>query len=315
MKTGVRADARTPGSWIQVRLAFRIGTAGFALGTRCVAGRTFTARPVAFAARFTFAARTLAGRIATRGAIGTRALPGPVAFAAGLAITGPIRFTAGLAITGPVRFTAGFAFTGPVCFAAGFSVARAVGIAGTLAITRAIRVAWRFAVAGTARFRAHIGWRRRETFTWRRRESAVATTFAIEFPAGRRAVAQAIRRRQAIFGAHPRRRQQLFDGQLAVVIFVERAQRLRGHRNFVFGNDAVAVLVERGDDRRWRRPFPANGRTIGPVTAFAGRWSRRTIRRRLCSREARGKRECECDEGFVVFHDLVLVLFLVFCFV
>jgi hypothetical protein len=280
---------------IQVRLAFRIGTAGFAIGAGCVAGRTFaTGRLATLGARLTLGTRTFTGSIGARGIVTTRAVTGSLTIGAALTVAGTIRIGWPLSITGRTAFGAALtvarragrrieSLAGAIAFAAGFAISRAVGVAGT------------FSVAGSAR-------RRCEPITWgvtRRAETAFAVT-------GRaRAVAFAARAAG--------RRQQLVHGQLAVAIFVERAQRFRRAGDFILGDDAVAVLVERSDERRRRRPFTATGfagRDWRTLPVFTGGCGRAALRR-FCIRKARRQGERECDDGCSVFHGLGFVFVLV----
>jgi hypothetical protein len=112
------------------------------------------------------------------------------------------------------------------------------------------------------------------------------------------------------------RAEQFPNREFAAVIFGEFAKRFRCACNFVLGDHAVMVLVERGNDGRHVRPFTAAVFALGMVglrLAFAGGRSGRAALRLLCNRESRRQRERECDDGCVVFHGLVLLwLFVVF---
>jgi putative membrane-bound dehydrogenase-like protein len=312
---------------MQVRLAFRSGTAGFAIGTRRIAGRTFaTGRLATLGARLTLGTRTFTGRVAAGGIFTTRAVTGPLTVAAGFAITGTICIGRPLSVTRRIGFGAALtvargtfraraiagtltiagtigigwplsvarragrrieSFGGTISFTAGFAIARTVGVAGT------------FSVAGSTR-------RRGEPIT-RGITGRTETAFAVTRCAGR----------ATAFAAHAAGREQLVHGQLAVVILVERPQRIRRTRDFILGDEAVAVLVESGDERRRRRPFTATGfagRDWGTLPVFTGGYGRAALRL-LGIRKARRQGERECDDGCSVFHGVGFCLFsLLFAF-
>ncbi len=300
--------APTPGLWIQVMSAFRIGPAGFAFRLGCVACGTIPAgRFATLGARRTFGTRTFTGSIAARGTFGTRAITRLLAiarlvgFTARFAVTRTLGIAGLLAIAGPVCFTAGFAVTRLICIAGLLTIAGPVGFAAGLAVTRS---AWRRSEAARAfTFTGSAG---------RRAEIAAGSAFALHvWRRARRAVAGS---------AHALRwrRHQFVHRQFAVVIPVELAQRLGRAGDFVLGDDSVAVLVERGDDGRyrWHRAGTgAAGRTVELRAAFAGRRrSRRRAFRWLCERKTRRQGERERDDGCAVFHGLVLVRLFVLLF-
>ena len=78
-------------------------------------------------------------------------------------------------------------------------------------------------------------------FLWRRR--ALAVTF-----------------RAALTAAFRTWRTQFIRSQLAIAVFVQRAERGGGVVDFICVNHAVMIRVERGDDRRRGRTMPAHSR-------------------------------------------------------
>lgn len=101
-----------------------------------------------------------------------------------------------------------------------------------------------------------------------------------------------------------RRTEQGLDGELTAVFACEMAQCFGSTVDFIFGDDAVVIPVEHGDDRWEVRPF------VTPTLVLAvasGWWSGRASLRLLRERESCGQGERDCDDGCVVFHGLVLV--------
>jgi len=276
---------------IQAGLAFGIRGA-FAFRARAVAGRTL-------AAGRTIGTRTFAGSIAT-GLVATFAVARAVRISGTFAITRAAGFgthaVAGSVATGfvaafPVARSIRSVATPGLGIWATFrtrTVARAVAarLVTAFPIARAVWIAGAFAIAGT-------------TLRWRKTPARPAA-FA-------RPILRSAGRARAI-AAHShshslwRRAEQCLDREFAAVLARKVAERFRGVVNFLFGDDAVMIPVEHGDDgREVRQALHVSAR----AGAFARRRSRRTAFRLLCVREARGKRERERDDGCVVFHGLV----------
>ena len=265
--------------------AFGIGTARFAVGTRCVACGTLAAGLFATLGIWCTVAGCAVGLCVVAAGFTARGAFGTCAIAGLLAIARTVGFTAGCAVM------------------------RALGIAGPLTIARG--ACW---FAGVAVARGKIAC---ADFT-RRRSKAIARG------KGRRrgalsaiSLARSTGRREwgtiaiATHGARQRRRHEFIEGEFAVVIFVERAQRLGGAGDFVFGDHAIVIFVEGRDDGWHRRVLAsagATGRTVGQRTGFAGRRSRRGAFRRLCICQTRRQCEGERDDDWMRFHGLVFGL-------
>src|SRR5581483_5236295 len=91
--------------------------------------------------------------------------------------------------------------------------------------------------------------------------------------AGRLVSARTMTRRTAfaIGTALRRMRTQFIHRQFAIAVFVERAQRRRRVRDFVFVEHAVVVGVERGHHRRHGPATAGSARTARTAGAFAAR--------------------------------------------
>lgn len=167
--------APTPGPWIQVRLAFWIGTTGFAFGARCFAGRVIAA-----------------GRFAT---LGARLSFETRAFTRLLSIARTVGLAAWLAITRAIGISGTLSITWTVGLATGLSITRTIGIPGAIPFTGSIT--GRAQTAGTVAFAWRTGW-------WERRAVPIAAHGARrreQFVHGQLAVVVLVERAQRFGGA------------------------------------------------------------------------------------------------------------------
>lgn len=238
-------------------LAFGIRTAAFAVGTRGVASGAISAGLFATlgircaVAGPAFGLCAIAARLIARCSIGTCGIAGL------LAISGTIGFAAGFAVTRTIGIAGALTIARPVGFTTKFAITRATGFRSPFAIARGARLFASVAVARSKVAGADFTRRRSKAIArgnGRRGETLSAISLA-------RSTGRRERRTITIatHGARQRRRHEFVHREFAVVVFVERAQRLGCAGDFVLGNHAIVIFVEGRDDGRYRRVLAATG--------------------------------------------------------